>query len=144
MIEGDEEKEEEEGAVCIIGEIRNETIEDEDQETSNRTEGAVEIDEREIEKTDNNNHHVETIDGEGEQRPSSPAPFVISEVRTGIGTEAENDWDDILVEDIDARQSSVEPESTPRSHVNQHPPEFCKHGQRASVQRWNRKERRGY
>ena len=122
VIEGDEEKEEEEGAVCIIGEIRNETIEDEDQETSNRTEGAVEIDEREIEKTDNNNHHVETIDGEGEQRPSSPAPFVISEVRTGIGTEAENDWDDILVEDIDARQSSVEPESTPRSHVNQHRP----------------------
>ena len=54
--------------------------------------------------------------------PSSPAPFVISEVRTGIGTEAENDWDDILVEDIDARQSSVEPESTPRSHVNQHRP----------------------
>ena len=122
VIEEDEEKEEEEGAVCIIGEIRNETIEDEDQETSNRTEGAVEIDEREIEKTDNNNHHVETIDGEGEQRPSSPAPFVISEVRTGIGTEAENDWDDILVEDIDARQSSVEPESTPRSHVNQHRP----------------------
>ena len=119
VIEGDEEKEEEEGAVCIIGEIRNETIEDEDQETSNRTEGAVQIDEGGIEKTDNNNDNVETIDGEGEQMPSSPAPFVISEVRTGIGTEAENDWDDILVEDIDARQSSVEPESTPRSHVNQ-------------------------
>jgi len=56
VIEGDEEKEEEEGAVCIIGEIRNETIEEEDQETSNRTESAVQIDEREIEKTDNNNH----------------------------------------------------------------------------------------
>ena len=117
--------EEEEEAVCIVGEIRNETIEEEEEdvENDNNDELLVQIDDSERDKVKNNNVVVETIDDdddEGNVPSSSPAPFVISEVRTGIGTEAENDWDDILVEEIDARQSSVEPESTPRSRFNHH------------------------
>ena len=117
---------EEEEAVCIVGEIRNETIEDEEEEVavenSNKEQLVVQTAESEREKVNKeNNVIVETIDEEEENVPSSsPAPFVISEVRTGIGTEAENDWDDILVEEIDARQSSVEPECTPRSRFNHH------------------------
>jgi len=58
---------------------------------------------------------TETIDDEEDD---GPAPFVISEVRTGIGTSAEDDWDDVLVEDEEGdRQGSTEPESTPRSQA---------------------------
>merc|ERR1711971_124453 len=91
----------------------------------------VQIDDGEREKARGNNVVVETIDDEEENEvppSSSPAPFVISEVRTGIGTEAENDWDDILVEEIDHRQSSVEPESTPRSRFNHHLPRPSSNG----------------
>ena len=122
---------EEEEAVCIVGEIRNESIEEEEEVENNNAGLLVQIDDGEREKARDNNVVVETIDDEEENEvppSSSPAPFVISEVRTGIGTEAENDWDDILVEEIDHRQSSVEPESTPRSRFNHHLPRPSSNG----------------